>query len=174
MVLVTFFSVVLYIVLPFTNFIQINLALSKIEGNQHLWDNSFFLFITSISVGITLTILRYFMLKNPKNKLKYKLIHHVLILALLISFLRISDLYVSIRGSSIGLDIKGLLLLTIFAWIPFLIIPTYELFISARKKSNRSNIQHKIFQRAYLKCPDCKYLCKKTWKKCPICESKLY
>ena len=128
--------------------------------------------IFSIIVGGILTILRYVVFYFKKYTLKRTIINltsTLLVLLILISNAQLSVFHVRIEGLNMYLDVQGIFVLLIISWLLVVFIVIYETFeLKLYSKKNE-----KLSIRRLIKCPKCKYLCRKEWKKCPICKSPL-
>lgn len=134
--------------------------------------------IFSIIVGGILTILRYIVFYYKKDTLKRSIINvtsTLLVLLILISNAQLSVFYVSVEGLNMYLDVQGIFILLIISWLLVVFKTIYETFEANlySTKMRKSGLK-RISTRRLIKYPNCKYMCRKEWKKCPICKSTLF
>lgn len=135
----------------------------------------------SIVIGLMLTILRYIVYFFDKHTLKRSFVNFVsaaLVMILLESSSQIGVVRISLEDLSMILDISGIFILLVASWSLVVFKTIYDL---TEIKFNNEDVKdttkyrklEKIRSRGLVKCPKCKYKCRKEWKKCPICNSKL-
>ena len=76
------------------------------------------------------------------------------------------------------LDFSGIFILLVASWSLVVFKTIYDLteikFGSEELKDTiKSRKLEKIRKQWLIKCPKCKYTCRREWKKCPISNSKL-
>jgi hypothetical protein len=173
--LITFF---LAFLLPILSYAQLYPLIADAEELSHLRSLIIFNAIFSIVIGGTLIVLRYVMFYFNKHTLKRAGIgfaNAILVLLLLMSGAQLSVIQGGGQEARIFLDVGGIFLLLIVSWSFVLLKSIYEIII-VKMESRKSTYFRlkKLRSRALIPCPNCKYMCQKQWKKCPICNSVLY
>ncbi len=174
--LITFFFTFL---LPLLSYIQLLPIFDKAEELLYLRSHILFNSVLAIVIGGILTGLRYAVFYFKKRSLKrafINLISTLLVMILLVSSAQLGVVQIDIEDSYLFLDIRSVFTLLIFSWALIVIKAVYDLVeikffpgaaipLTAREKMRSKGL---------VKCPNCKYMCRKEWKKCPICKSVLH
>lgn len=179
--LITFFFAFL---LPLITYTQLYLLFSGIEEMAYLRSFVFVNLTLSIVIGVLLTILRYAVYYFDKHTLKRSLINFVsaaIVMVLLVSSAQIGVVRISFEGLSMFLDFSGIFILLVASWALVVFKTVYDLaeikfsneVTKDAKDVTKYRKMEKIRGRGLVKCPKCKYTCRREWKKCPICKSKL-
>lgn len=173
--LITFFFAFL---LPILTYAQLYPVIADAKELSQIRSLIMFNAIFSIAIGGTLTILRYISYYFDKHTLKRALISFtsiILVLLLLVSGALLSVVKGEIGGVYVSLDFGGVFSLLIIAWSLVVFKAVYHIIeIKHEFKRTRNSRLKKIRSRVLIPCPNCKYICRKQWKKCPICDSVLY
>ncbi|MFW9949207.1 MAG: hypothetical protein ACFFKA_03655 [Candidatus Thorarchaeota archaeon] len=168
----TTITFVLSFLIPLLNMIQLkNLIIDSPSLSYLLTITELNLYLT-VFIGPTLTGIRYYLSNFPKQSVKrswLNLCYYALALVLIIGISQFSTLTITEINIIINFNLSGITTLLIFAWGLLFIKPTYTLIIFKFAKTPLERIQKRIL----IKCSNCNYTCKKTWKECPICKSSL-
>lgn len=179
--LFTSFTFTITVLLPILSLIKLNSLDS--EFLDRYWIEKVIL-VSSISIvlGILSTITRFLIYSFPRYSVKKQLISLVNS-SLLITFLLVNSLLskiiINFGRSSIILDFSGIFLLLTSLWLVFVGKQIFDLFDFKRnqnyysKKVRESKKLVAPFPKNLIKCRNCGYMCRISWRKCPICNSKL-
>ena len=170
--------------LPLITYAQLYPMFSDSEEMAYLRSFVFVNLALSIVIGVLLTVLRYIVYYFDKHTLKRSLINFlsaVLVLILLVSNSQIAVVNINLKGFSMILNFNGTFILLIASWSLVVFKTIYDIaeikLISEDAKDTKDVTKYrkreKIRSRGLVKCPKCKYTCRREWKKCPICDSKL-
>lgn len=127
-----------------------------------------------------MTILRYLIF----NHLKYSIQRGALNLAFSICsvvflslYLGLSFISITSEDSQFSLNLSGILVLLIIIASLFTVKALFDLIDFKIHRIYYSQENRKRLKRFPLKslveCPQCKYMCRLSWKTCPICHTKL-
>ncbi len=178
----TILTFILTLLLPIIGYFQFKMAMPNEIYLSDFQENYDIVFIGTIIIGILLTGFRYYLYYFPQYSLRrgiINLLNSVLIMIFLIFTSQIGNLDITIENSSLYLNLTGVFLLLIVIWSLFIFKNIYDLvdfklnqnyyktFVRERK------FRKKIKSRPLIKCPQCKYMCRPEWKKCPICNAKI-
>ena len=178
----TIFTFIITVVLPIIGYIQFkiivpnDLYLSKLKQSYDI------IFIGTISIGVLLTVSRYYLYSFPQYSLKraiVNLLNSLLVLVFLSLTSQIGKLDLTLKNSNLYLDLTGVFLLLIAVGALYLVKNLYDLIDFKLNQDyyttlfRKKKIEYKITPSPLLKCPQCKYMCRSEWKKCPICHTKL-
>ena len=184
-IIFTSFTFIFTVLIPFISFMQFNFTEFKgvSIGN---WEYLFlFVIFASIIIGVFSTISRYFIYSFPKYSVK----KHIIVLLnsiLFIAFLIVNSFLGKINLVSgnfyLSLDFTGLFLLLIAIWSLFLVKNVFDLidfkvnekFYTKLIRENSkmsSKLKSDLGFKNLIKCHNCGYMCRISWKKCPICQS---
>jgi uncharacterized paraquat-inducible protein A len=102
-------------------------------------------------------------------------------MTLLVSNSQIAIVRINLEDLSMFLDFSGIFILLVTSWSLVVFKTIYDIaevkFSSEDAKDAKDVTKYrkreKIRNQGLVKCPKCKYMCRKEWKKCPICNSKL-
>ena len=173
--LLTFF---LAFLLPILSYAQLYPVIAETKELSDLRFVIIFNSIFSIVVGGILTVLRYVAFYFNKRTLKRAAISFasaLLVLFLLVSGAQLSVIQGNVENIYLFLDFGGVFLLLISLWALFVLKMAYNIVeIKLELGKTQATRLKKIRSKALIPCPNCKYMCRKQWKKCPICESALY
>ena len=167
--------------LPLITYAQLYPMFSDSEEMAYLRSFVFVNLALSIVIGVLLTVLRYIVYYFDKHTLKRSLINFlsaVLVLILLVSNSQIAVVNINLKGFSMILNFNGTFILLIASWSLVVFKTIYDiaeikLISKDAKDVTKYRKREKIRSRGLVKCPKCKYTCRREWKKCPICDSKL-
>lgn len=138
--------------------------------------------ILVVIIGIIATVSIYLIYYFPKYSVKRScltLSQSIMDITLLIIFSQISLLSVFQDKFGLILDISGVYILLIITFLPFIFKNIFDVFDF---KKNEEFYQRKLRAKTTrllkesnrkIKCKNCSYICRKGWKKCPICNKKL-
>jgi hypothetical protein len=176
--LMSILTFIIFVILPLISLIQVNMSFSEFPELSHLRILTVANLLISASIGLGLTVLRFFISRSQEFSIKrtgLRLSYNGLILLLLISTFLISDLNVSIEGADLNFNFNGVIILLVIAWVPILLKHFYDLIFISKIRSSKylDQGQQRIFDRLHVDCPKCKYTCRKEWKECPICNNSL-
>lgn len=178
----TCLALILTVLLPILGYIQFNLIIpSNIDlGNFTLKYN--LIFISTIIIGALLSGLRYFLYRFQQFSVKrgiINLLSSVLYVVFLTITAQIGNIYIQFGTSSLSLNLTGVFIVLISVWSLLILknaldLIDFKLNQSYYQKTIRSNTpRKKAAKRMLIDCPNCKYTCNKTWKKCPVCKTPL-
>lgn len=177
----TLFTFLFVFLIPLITYTQLYPMISDFEEIAYLRSIVFVNFILSIVIGALLTVLRYIVYYFDKHTLKRSFINFVsavLVMVLLVSNSQIGVVHINLESSSLFLDFNGIFILLVASWSLVLFKTIYDIAeIKSSSDEAKDKTKHrkreKIRNRGLVKCPKCKYTCRREWKKCPICHSKL-
>lgn len=173
---------ILTVLLPIWGYVQFNISISRnIDlGNFTLKYN--LIFISTIIIGALLSGLRYFLYRFQQFSVKrgiINLLSSVLYVVFLTITAQIGNIYIQFGTSSLSLNLTGVFIVLISVWSLLILknaldLIDFKLNQSYYQKTIRSNTpRKKAAKRMLIDCPNCKYTCNKTWKKCPVCKTPL-
>lgn len=135
-----------------------------------------------VCIGVLTTVVTYLIYYFPRYSLKrgyLAFLQSILDILFLIIFSQMSSVSVFFEGSGVIIDFGGVYTLLLIAISLFVFKNIFDIIDFRRNKDfyNRKlrakeALASKESNRK-IKCGNCGYVCRKGWKKCPICSTRL-
>jgi len=178
----TIFVFLTTILIPILNYIAFQDSLVQGITLGDLEQKFGIITVIVVFIGIIATVSTYLIYYYPRYSVRrgyLTLSQSILDLLFLVAFSQMGSISIFLEGSGIVLHLGGVYILLFVAFLPFVFKNIFDI-IDFRK--NKQFYQRKLRAKAaYLlkesnrkiKCRNCSYICRKGWKKCPICNTKL-